>query len=424
MKEKKKMKKRTKIILISIAAVIVAFAVVVYINIAPMLKMMGGSDVVYDNIQEIPVYSTDGDMDPTGFTPSDDAGTYNLIVERMLNNDSTMMKKATIQAGNGTIYKIVCDEGGMGEQQQQAPNPLSYMIAGSSMNLLNQVTATAIEMGIEIDDVTVEQSIGYRQPDLMTDHAFGFADTVTTSIIIQSSESEEKIEELKDIACASWEAGEGLANKTVINPYLLVNGKHFEDNYSVPETALHTAETDLVVKEADSNPAPEIIEAREDVKMSILGSMDLDFEMIAVATYAGTDENPYKSTARVRCNMGGYSAWDISCDDASLYGGVSSMPTSLHYFTAGTGLCLMTQMTGATGAVDLDYNDYRVEQQITYDDNETVDVSTYVLVSSNDTDDKNDKFFNLSLQMCFAGEALKNPTDMEETLYLNGSEIE
>lgn len=75
-------------------------------------------------------------------------------------------------------------------------------------------------------------------------------------------------------------------------------------------------------------------------------------------------------------------------------------------------------------ALKLDIEDYRIEQRIGYTENKTTDVDTYVLFNSSDPQEDLEQLFGLSLQMCFAGEALKNATEMETSLFLNGSLID
>lgn len=77
-------------------------------------------------------------------------------------------------------------------------------------------------------------------------------------------------------------------------------------------------------------------------------------------------------------------------------------------------------MAYAATAIDFDYEDYRVEQLIQYNDIETVEVDTYVLFKSDETEDRIKQYNDLSVQMCFAGGGLKNETEMDDMLYVDG----
>lgn len=107
-------------------------------------------------------------------------------------------------------------------------------------------------------------------------------------------------------------------------------------------------------------------------------------------------------------------------------------PTSLEYFTAGTALCLTSQVTLVSAMMGLDYNDFRVEQQIDYrkEDINSMSMSGYtdvvhtsILIESGETKEKLDRFFNKSLSLCFAGEGMKGSTNMYTHCYLNGKEV-
>lgn len=82
--------------------------------------------------------------------------------------------------------------------------------------------------------------------------------------------------------------------------------------------------------------------------------------------------------------------------------------------------------------MDLDYSDFRVEQQIDYGQ-EAINstdmagfahvVRTNVLVESEESEERLNKFYNKALALCFAGEAFKGATDMRTNCYLNGKQI-
>jgi uncharacterized OsmC-like protein len=107
-------------------------------------------------------------------------------------------------------------------------------------------------------------------------------------------------------------------------------------------------------------------------------------------------------------------------------------PTSLEYVTAGTGLCLTSQLTLVSTMLGLDYTDYRIEQQINYRE-EGVNTSemasfadlvkTSVLVESDESPERLNRFFKQALSMCFAGEGFSGETDMKIHSYLNGQAI-
>jgi uncharacterized OsmC-like protein len=147
------------------------------------------------------------------------------VVERIPSAESEMLKKATVHCNipGYDTWVLVCDEGNpMG--YQQAPNPLNYFTAGAGLCLMTHISGAEHALGIELDDVRIEQRITYLQTDIMTDNATGDTKTVETNIIIESDESEEVLKQLRDIALSSCFAGEAFKNPTPIESKLFING--------------------------------------------------------------------------------------------------------------------------------------------------------------------------------------------------------
>lgn len=185
-------------------------------------------------------------------------------------------------------------------------------------------------MGLEIDDIKVEQRVTYHQPDLLTDECKGYADVVTSNILIESDEPKEKLQQLKETATANYPSYEGYLNETEINGYLLINGEYFDEHHSVPGIPFPDAGNNGVIYSADENPITTTFNSSQDAKSGLFDD-GIAFKMVEVAQKAGDEENPYKTKARVRYLVGGCLSWDMYCDDAELFCGESTMPTSLFY---------------------------------------------------------------------------------------------
>ncbi len=48
---------------------------------------------------------------------------------------------------------------------------------------------------------------------------------------------------------------------------------------------------------------------------------------------------------------------------------------------------------------------------------------SYIVIESDESQERLEAFFNKSLALCFAGEGLKGATEMNTTVYLNGEEV-
>jgi uncharacterized OsmC-like protein len=370
-----------------------------------------------------------------------------VVVERVLNKDSFMLKKGTVQPMGGSglsSWQLLSDEGGI-NYEQSAPNPLTYLTTGITSNLLTQVNRSAEILGLNIDSMKVEVKVFFRFDDVMSEKWAGYTDKVIANILIESKESPEKILEMKRIALNGWVAGEALTNKTEIETDLVINGNHWDGkgsrNGGVPNPV--SIDNNLTLTSKSSVPKPATFEVGEDVGISpkIIFNPQIKFAVVAVAEPVKNEERPYLQKIKVRAIQDNYSTWDLYADDSYGYGGLDKAPTSLDYLTAGISLCLMSQLDinqsffwaihRRFSGISID--DYRIESQINYRQENFMTskmkgyadkVITKVVVKSKASEKDLNTFFNQSLRMCFAGEAFKNETEIASNLYLNGNLVE
>jgi len=366
-----------------------------------------------------------------------------VVIERVLNKDSSMLKKGTVQpvgTDKFSAWQMTCDEGGI-NYEQSSPNPLSYLTTGITSNLHTQLQRGIEILNLDIDSLKVEAKVFFRFHAPMSTQWAGFTDKVVANILIESKEPAEKITELKELALRSWAAGDGLANNTDIEPELVINGQHWDNKYSingsVPDDV--SVDNDLTLTTKTSSLDPETLEVGEDVGIgpTSLLKKDIKFAVVAIAESANDSQRPYLQKIKVRAIQKNYTPWELYADDSYGYDGLDKAPTSLDYLTAGTAFCLTSQL-------DLNFNffriinksfskhhieDYRVEQQINYRTENFMTpemagyadkVITKIVVKGQVSDENANKFFNQSLQMCFAGEAFKDETEIVSTIYLNG----
>lgn len=381
--------------------------------------------------------------EPTAFQPAKAeslTGSANenvvVVAERVLNKDSIMLKKGTVQPlgkGGFSPWQMLCDEGG-DTYEQSSPNPLSYMTTGIASNLLTQVQRGAKILDLDIETMKVETKVFFRYDDPMTVKWAGYTDKVVANILIESRESSEKISELKRLALKSWAAGEGLANKTKILTELVINGYHWDKNNSRSGHVSNPVSVDnnLTLTSKTAAPKPNTIDVGEDVGMGEITN-PFEFAVIAIAESAGDPERPYLNKIRVRAMQENYVGWDLYADDSQGSQGQDKAPTSLDYQTAGTAFCLMTQLTVNDIFFKFDIDDYRVEQQVNYRQENFMTpemagyadtIITKVVVNGKASKEDLYKYFKQSLRCCFAGESFQNETEIASNLYLNGKIIE
>lgn len=365
------------------------------------------------------------------------------VIERILNKDSSMLKKGTVQpvgTDGFSAWQMTCDEGGI-SYEQSSPNPLSYLTTGITANLLTQLQRGVEILNLDIDSLKVEAKVFFRFHAPMSTQWAGFTDKVIANILIESKESPDKIAELKTLALRAWVAGDGLANATEIEPELVINGQHWDNkgsqNGSVSKDV--SVDNDLTLTTKTAALKPETLELGEDVgigPMSIF-KKDIKFAVVAIAESANDTQRPYLQKINVRAIQKNYAPWVLYADDSYGHEGLDKAPTSLDYLTAGTAFCLTSQLdlnfqlfrvinkTFAKHHID----DYRVEQQINYRMENFMTpemagfadkVITKIVLKGDVSEEHATKFFNQSLQMCFAGEAFKDETEIVSTIYLNG----
>jgi len=446
--------KKNKIILVFVSVIIIAAFVagIVWFSMPSeqrnMVLFMMKSGPSYENYQEYQVIDrNEVPLAPTAFEPAvadsnenDNNSNVAVVTEMVKNERSKMLKKGMVQTTGVTDYtgwQLIADEGAAEGENPFGPSPLSYYTAGAAANLHTQILRAAEVKDVELDSVKVEVLNKFYWDDMMSPNGAGFLDKTTTNIIIESTLSEEAIQEIKEMALNSWTAGEALDGETVIEPTLIVNGDNWENYRSVPGTAL--TDESFVDKirlsyVTDIPKEPGYLERtiEEDVAegFSFDAMSNLKFEIFAISESAENSERPYLK--KITLSTPSPETWEMYSDEFIGNNDYPIAPTSLEYFTLGTSLCLTSQTTLVSAMMSLDYTDYRVESQIDYrvenvnsEDmaSYTDTVHSYVIIESDESQERLETFFNKSLSLCFAGEGLKGATDMYTNCYLNGKEI-
>ena len=448
------MKKKTKLIVAFAAILLITASVSAIIwfsmpseqrNMIAFQMKNGASYENYQDYQTIDRSKTA--LLPTSFKPvvaettNDDYNSNITVITEMVKNEkSKMFKKAMVQpngAANYLGWQLIADEGFDEGENTFGPSPLSYLTTGAAANLHTQILRVAEVLNIELKSVKVEVLNKFHWDNMMSAEGVGFLDETYTNIIIESSESEETIQNLKEIALNSWTAGEGLRNATTIDPSLVVNGKNWDNYRATPGTTLsdeaYVDELKLIHITDRPKKSDYIEQLVEGIgNKSLDDASNLVFEILAISESAENPDRPYLKKVTVSFNTSNSETWEIYSDELNGTDGRPQAPTSLEYLTAGTAACLTSQITLVIAMLDLDYSDVRVEQQIDYREEAVNSVAmagyadtvhTNVMIKSDESEARLKRFYQQSLSMCFAGEAFKGATDMVTHSYLNGREL-
>ena len=404
----------------------------------------------YNNPQEYQVIDrNDETLAPTAFKLSfadsiDGSSNCNVvaITEMLKNEKSKMLKKGMVQTTGiekYTGWHLIAVEGANEDSNPYGPSPLSYYTAGLAANLHTQILKAAEVKGVKLDNVKVEVLNKFHWDDMLSHNGgAGFLDETNTNIIIESSVSADIIQEINEMALHSWTAGEALKNETVIESALIVNGNNWVKYRSTAGTAVSDESFVAKLKLSSIDDVPKkpqyLVPVVKEAEIGGIPDFDamsnLTFEIFAISESAENSKRPFLKKITVSTATPG--TWEIYSDEFMGKNDKPLAPTSLEYFTAGTALCLTSQMTLVSAMMDLDFTDYRVENKMDYRQEAvntskmsgyTNTVHSYVIIASNESPERLNTFYNKSLSLCFAGEGLKNATAMNTNCYLNGKII-
>lgn len=376
---------------------------------------------------------------PTKAVPANGAITENIVTttQNILNHEAHFLKKGLVKPvgeDQFSAWEFVSDEGGKGHNQT-APNPLTYYAVGASSSLLTQVERLIKIMGLEVEDVKVESKIYFRWSNPMSDNWTGYTDKVVSNILIKSSESPEKIKELKEKALQAWAVGEGLENSTPIDVGIVFNADDWAGLNARPGKVGSPVSVDNGLTFTNVTPDLDLqtVEVEEDLSIE-MGNFPNPFKFteISIAESAHDAARPYLHKVRAKSLTENYQTWELYADDSRGYEGIDTAPTSRDYFTLGTSFCLMSQLTANKMYYQkqgINIDDFRVEHQFDYQQENFMTptmkghldgVITRVIVTSDAAKESLTDYAKQALAMCFAGEGIQNETEMESSIYLNG----
>ena len=235
------------------------------------------------------------------------------------------------------------------------------------------------------------------------------------------------------MAVQAWAVGECLMNETPVDTQYAYNTKIWETESASLGKVVGDKSYDngLKITSKGSKPEPQSFNLAADVSMEKFTN-PFKFEVVSISESANDAQRPYLHKIKIRAIQENYSAWDVYADDSRGYEGIDKAPSSNDYFTAGTTLCLMSQLTGSSEVFKhqgIDINDFRAEHQFNYQiDNfmtpsatgHVDGVTTRILVKSDVSEKVMSDFAKQALGTCFAGEAITGSTTTEIGVFLNG----
>lgn len=153
------------------------------------------------------------------------------VVAEPLDN-GPLMKKANVSTNlpGWGVWEIVCDEGTNGGGFDSAPSPLMYFSAGIAFCLLTHIQTAAKLLKIKLDRVRVEQrttfSTTYNFGSMHPKNLFGAGEQQETHLFIESSETEQNLQDFAKWCEQGCMAFQTVANATPATTYLHLNGEN------------------------------------------------------------------------------------------------------------------------------------------------------------------------------------------------------
>lgn len=153
------------------------------------------------------------------------------VSESADDSERPYLHKVTARSLNDNYFAfdLYADDSYGYEGPDKAPTSLDYLTSGTAFCLMSQLTVNDMYFrDVVIDDYRVEQQIDYRQEDYMTTDMAGYADTITSRVIVNSKADEEDLNQffVQSVRCCF--AGEAFLNETEVESNIYLNGNIVE----------------------------------------------------------------------------------------------------------------------------------------------------------------------------------------------------
>jgi hypothetical protein len=265
-----------------------------------------------------------------------------------------MQKEAavTIQP-DGSVWRLVSDEGPYLNGTDLAPFPLAFFAAGMQFSFLSEVLQAARRRDVTFDVLSAEVDNRYSmEGSFLRGDALGGAVPSELSVSVESSASPNDIARIVREAVARCPA-QALMRDVLTNTFAFsVNGGSVDvDNLARPQgQALNYDESrfeSLRPVSATSHPIIEKLETAATV-VGVEGGAGSSLQAEQKRTLHVHGQSRWIGGMRTECDIQLFkpigSTFRFRCDETVINGGEGHAPPSLTYLAAGIGFCFMTQI--------------------------------------------------------------------------------
>ncbi len=336
--------------------------------------------------------------------PLNNEKTINVIVDRVFNTPSKMMKLAEVRS-IGKTWKLGCDEA-LPVIGQRAPNPLNYYAAGIASDIL----ANVLRIVPKNLSPKVEMKFSFKEANIMTKDTRSTIEMFICNIFFDENLSEK---EMSQINAKIRESSAAFLLFDIAWPAtssIEINGDHFKNIQKI-KGSMNNPKCELngIVMAEKLKRMPEMESMKETSKSWVMAmtKKDLTFDEFVIAEPVNVNGHSLiKATGY--CNLSAYETWSLVADENG-----EMSPAPLDYIAAGTALCLGTHIMAAAIVLKPKIRNFRIEQRMSLKGNKDsgykiLSMDNNILIDSNDSEDILNRSAQIAENSCFAGQALQN----------------
>jgi uncharacterized OsmC-like protein len=265
-----------------------------------------------------------------------------------------MQKEAVVTIEpDGSVWRLVSDEGPYLNGTDLAPFPLAFFAAGMQFSFLSEVLQAARRHDVSLDALSLEVDNRYSmEGSFLRGDALGGAAPSELSVSVESSASPDDIARVVREAVARCPA-QALMRDVLTNTFAFsVNGGAIDlDDLARPQgPALSYDESlfeSLRPAATTSHPIIEKLETAETV-VGVEGGAGSSLQAEQKRTLHVHGESRWVGGMRTECDIQLLkpigSTFRFRCDETAVNGGEGHAPPPLTYLSAGIGFCFMTQI--------------------------------------------------------------------------------
>lgn len=344
-----------------------------------------------------------------------------------------MQKEALIQnAQDGTVWRVVCDEGPWLNGTDLAPFPLAFFAAGLASSMMTEVLAEAIDRGVQLDSLRMTQDNFFTmEGSALRGTMRASVQPMQVNITIRGNTSADS---LKDMATSALQrrcpAVHCLHEALTSGFAVRANGDLLSWPGVAADHVMGLADPAMLFDQARpvSPDLPAIISKSEAVGTGAGDAVGLQTQqkrVVHVRSECSVLKDGLKAI-EVQCIQPAGSRFLMLSDDTRASGGQGRAPDGLAYLAAGAAFCFMTQIGRYAQIVKQELHAYRIIQDTVHrTDGDTLPgqpaIETLVVLDTAEPAEQSIKLAQMGEQTCYVHAAFRTQTRTELDFNTHGA---